>query len=168
MTTEAYELKPCVGCGALMPDVDGPTHKYIGASPGCWAIYGEVLAKEYSDVLYYSAHQLTADTYAVQHPGAPSRQSIQSVAVHLVSLFGVLEGGFNYEQAVAIKQKLTKEREKFFWLEPPASLGEITILDVAKAKDAVEHKTVVREWATAVWRAWSPHHATVREWAMLA
>jgi hypothetical protein len=22
----------------LVPDVDGPTHPYIGASPGCWAI----------------------------------------------------------------------------------------------------------------------------------
>ena len=32
-------------------------------------VYGEVLAREYSDPSYVSLHRLTADTYAVQHPG---------------------------------------------------------------------------------------------------
>lgn len=27
---------PCPGCGALVPSSDGPTHPYLGASPGCW------------------------------------------------------------------------------------------------------------------------------------
>ncbi|MEJ7711938.1 MAG: DUF5946 family protein [Pyrinomonadaceae bacterium] len=105
---EPGKLKPCIGCGALAPDTDGATHKYIGASPGCWEIFGEVIAKEFSDMAYYSVHQLTVDTYAVHHPGTPSRQSIQSVTVHLVSLFGVLECGFNIEETTKIKQRLTK------------------------------------------------------------
>src|SRR5436190_1879442 len=40
---------PCIGCGVLTPDADGPTHPYLGASPGCWAVYGEVLAREYGE-----------------------------------------------------------------------------------------------------------------------
>lgn len=150
-----------------MPDADGPTHKYIGASAGCWAVFGEVIAKEYSDVLYASAHQLTVDAYAAQHPGTPSPQSIQSVALHLVSLLCVLERGYDPARAAAVKQQLSKQKERFVWLEPPRSLGGLTILDVARAKDSVEHKTVVREWASSVWRAWSPHHEAVRRWAML-
>ena len=62
----------CTGCGALVPDTPGPTHRYIGASPQCWALFGEVLAREYSDFRYASVHQLTVDSYAAQHPGTPS------------------------------------------------------------------------------------------------
>lgn len=29
----APDLEPCPGCGALLPPVDGPTHRYIGAFP---------------------------------------------------------------------------------------------------------------------------------------
>jgi hypothetical protein len=53
------------------------------SSPGCWQIYGEVLAREYSDAAFRSIHRLTVDSYAVQHPGQPTAQSIQSVCVHL-------------------------------------------------------------------------------------
>ena len=38
-----------------------------------------------------AAHQLTVDAYAIQHPGKPSAQSIQSVCVHLISLYASLE-----------------------------------------------------------------------------
>jgi hypothetical protein len=41
--------RPCVGCGAVVPDADGPAHRYFGASPGCWRLYGEVLGREYAD-----------------------------------------------------------------------------------------------------------------------
>src|SRR5204863_8366917 len=92
---------PCHGCGAIVPDADGPTHAYLGASAGCWAVYGEVLAREYGEYRYPSVHRLTVDTYSVQHPGTPSRRSIQSVAVHLVSLHLVLERCFCSEKATA-------------------------------------------------------------------
>ncbi len=81
----------CVGCGALFEDREGPTHRYMESSPGCWALYGEVVAREYLDFLAYGAlHRLTVDTYAAQHPGLLSPQSIQSVALHLMSLSLVL------------------------------------------------------------------------------
>ena len=55
--------------------------------------------------------------------------------------------------------------KRFVWLDPPVSLGEITILDVRDAKDPDEHIERVREWARLVWEAWAPHHETVRRWA---
>ncbi len=58
----------CPGCGGSFDVSDGPTHRYLGASPGCWAVYGEVLAKEYSDAAYYRVHRLTVDAYSAQHP----------------------------------------------------------------------------------------------------
>ena len=83
MSDIAESRIPCIGCGALVPQQDGPTHRYMESSPGCWAIYCEVLAQEYSDIAFATAHRLTVDAYAVQHPGTPSPQSIQSIGVHL-------------------------------------------------------------------------------------
>jgi hypothetical protein len=160
-------LKPCYGCGALVPDTNGPTHKYIGASPGCWAIYGEVLVKEYTDRRYYSIHRLTVDTYAVQHPGTPSRQTIQSVAIHLINLFLALERGYDFERATEAMRQALRHREEYVWLEPPASPGAMTVLDMAKAKNFPEHEGLVKRWAKSVWDAWSPHHETIRRWAGL-
>lgn len=93
------ELILCIGCGASVPNTDDPRHKYIGSSPGCCAIYCEVLAKEYSDYRFGRVHRLTVDTYAVQHPGKPERRSIQSVAVHLIGLHFSLELEFDSEWA---------------------------------------------------------------------
>lgn len=42
----------CIGCGAMFADQEGPTHRYMESSPGCWAVYGEVVAREYSDLSY--------------------------------------------------------------------------------------------------------------------
>jgi hypothetical protein len=30
---EQAGLRACVGCGAMVPDLEVPTHRYIGASP---------------------------------------------------------------------------------------------------------------------------------------
>ena len=44
---DVESLKPCVGCGALvLPDVDVLARSYVGGSPGCWAIFLEILEKE--------------------------------------------------------------------------------------------------------------------------
>jgi hypothetical protein len=93
-------------------------------------MYGEVLAREYSDPASAKAHRLTVDAYAVQHPGKPSPQTIQSVAIHLSSLCLVLERGFDPGRATAAMQTLAKHKASFVWLPPPESLGERTVVDV--------------------------------------
>ena len=150
-----------------MPRSDGPTHRYLGASAGCWAVFGEVLAREYSNSALFPVHRLTVDTYAVQHPGVPSRQTIQSVAVHLISLYLTLECGYRPEAATEAMRSVLRHKDQFAWLTPPASLGRLTILDVREAQGVAEHIALVRQWARSAWEAWAPHHGTVRSWAAL-
>src|SRR5689334_6930416 len=81
----------CPGCGLVLPELDGPRHRYIGASAACWALYGEVLASIYGDESRRRLLQLVVDSYAVQHPGSPGRRAAQSVAIHLMTLCLCLE-----------------------------------------------------------------------------
>ena len=160
-------VRPCFGCGAIVPDEDGPTHRYLGASPGCWRLYGKVLGREYEDYTGFApVHRLTVDAYAAQHPGTPSPQSIGSVGVHLVRLHLQLERGLPHDRAndamLDISSRLKKD---FVWLNPPEQLGDVTVLDVLDARDPEEHMERVRGWGASVWEAWAPHHETVRRWA---
>lgn len=154
----------CFSCGGIFPDIDGPVHRYMTSSPGCWAIYGEVLAREYSDFAYAEVHRLTVDAYAVQHPGSTDRQSIQSVGVHLVRLCLFIEHGLTEKKANDAMLEAAKNKHNFFYLKPPESFGSITAADIHKASSAEEHKKLVRKWAKSVWEAWSAHHDTIRQW----
>jgi hypothetical protein len=162
------QVIPCFSCNALVPDIEGPTHRYMESSPGCWAAYGQVLAREYSDVTFAINHRLTVDAYAVQHPGQPSPQSIQSVCLHLVSLQLVLERAVDHSTATGILQQLAALKETFHWLEPPDSLGELTVNHVLAATSAIEHREAVVDWANSVWQAWEVHHALIRAWGLSA
>jgi hypothetical protein len=144
---------------------DGPTHAYIGASPECWALYGQVLAREYEAPAYFAVHGLTVDTYAAQHPGSPGRRQAQSVFVHLIALCLALEHGVEGERAVKLRERvLAAGGREAPWLEPPDRLGEVTVRDVLAASDAGEHGAAVRRWAASVWEAWRPHHERLRSW----
>jgi len=154
----------CPGCGGMFADVKGPTHRYMEASPGFWAAYGVILAREYSDPVYREVHRLSVDAYAAQHPGRPSPQSIRSVGLHLVRLCLLLELGLAYEKANAAMLAATKIKLAFTWLEPPPYLGPLTVADIVELSSVDEHKQAVRAWALAVWRAWSSHHQAVRRW----
>lgn len=153
----------CPGCGALLAPQAGPTHPYIGASPACWARFGEISAREYENHEDLGVHQLTVDAYAVQHPGEPERRSIQSVAVHLMTLGMVIEDGADPRHGPTLHKRIVK-RPAFAWLDPPAMEGRLTILHVLEAEDPSAHERAVREWAADVWDAWGPHHYTVRRW----
>ena len=148
-----------------MPAVEGPVHRYMESSPGCWAAYGEVLAREYGDRAYYGVHRLSVDAYAVQHPGQASPQTIQSVAIHLTSLCLVFEHGFELDQATAAMQQMAGTKERCRWLEPPLSRGRLTVLDLHAATSAQTHSETARAWARDAWEAWSAHHGTIRGWA---
>jgi len=156
----------CIGCGGLFPEMDGPVHRYMESSPGCWAAFGKVLAREFSDPRYYEVHRLSVDAYAVQHPGQPSRQSIHSVGVHLIRLCLFLEHGLAAENANDAMLNASKHKHTFLWLEPPLSLGSTTVADIVKAQTVQEHKDAVRAWAKSAWEAWSPHHETIRRWSL--
>ena len=154
----------CPGCGAELPAIDGPVHRYIESTPACWARYGELLAREYENPAYMASHRLTVDTYAVQHPGQPSAQSIQSVAVHLISLHAVLERGMTHREATA-RIKACVDDGKFEWLVPPAGHYRLNVLHPLNATNASDHALAVHEWARCAWEMWAPHHERIRSWA---
>jgi Family of unknown function (DUF5946) len=154
----------CPGCGVELPDSGGAVHRYMESSPACWANYGELLAREYENPDYMLAHRLTVDTYAVQHPGKPSAQSVQSVAVHLISLHCVLERGMAHRQATAFL-KICADKGSFEWLEPPSRQYTLSVTHPLTAASAEEHAGKVREWANSTWEAWWVHHERVRRWA---
>lgn len=154
----------CPGCGASFANIDGPTHPYMESSPGCWAAFGEVLAREYSNPALRDIHRLSVDAYAIQHPGRPSRQSIQSVGLHLVRLLLQLERGLPAERANAAMLELGRHKTTFRWLEPPASLGAITVANVLPCASTDEHRVAVRQWAHAALSAWSAHRSTLERW----
>ena len=162
-------MRPCPGCGALVPEVAGPVHRYIGASPGYWTVFGEVSEKEYENFRYARVHGLTVDAYCAQHPGEPSPQAIRSVAVHLAGLSLQMERTLRPDELYAAHKRvssLAKEGKMgVVWLDPPDLVGGPTILYVRDADGPDEHAERVREWARAVWEAWSSHHETVRRWA---
>jgi hypothetical protein len=152
------DLEPCWGCGALVPRGDGPTHRYIGASAGCWQIYAQIEAKS----------QMMVDAYAAQHPGVEGPQATQSVAVHLMSLCAQLERGLKPEHATRRMQAYLVDargqRRTFTWLTPPPLPGAVTILDIAAAYGNPSLDAEVRRWASEVWSAWAPYHHQVRSW----
>ncbi len=58
-------MTPCPVCGGRFPDIDGPTHRYLLSSPGCWGAYGTVRAHQAADY----------DAFAAQHPHSPWPQN---------------------------------------------------------------------------------------------
>lgn len=145
----------CPGCGLPADGSDGPTHDYIGASAACWARYGDVLTARTAD-------QIVVDTYAAQHPGIEERRSIQSVAVHLMSMCAVLERGLPAEESIVLIRRVLAGRRDWWWLSLDRPIGTITVADVLAGNEPVT------SWATDVWAAWSPHHDTVRSWLDIA
>jgi uncharacterized protein DUF5946 len=104
--TEPPETSACPGCGLELPVREILVHPYIGASPACRALYGELIAREYGELREPAPSRLTVDVYAVQHPGVAEPRVIRSVAVHLIALCLVLERGV----ATAATRELMRRR----------------------------------------------------------
>lgn len=148
----------------MLPWSEGPTHAYLGASAACWALYGDVLEREYRDPEYNAYHRPAVDTYAVQHPGAPERRTIHSLCFHLLRLCLAVERGLDPRESAGIASQLFVVAGDFRWLEPPRPNGRVTVAEVLVARDAAAHARAVEAWAADVWAAWAEHHETVREW----
>ena len=159
MTTEK-----CPGCGGRFSGIEGMTHSYMDAAPGCWSVFGELLARELADPACYDVHYLTIDAYAAQHPGKATKKGVQSMALHLVRLCAQLEFELVPLDANRAMQQAGAHREKFVWLEPPANRGTLTVADVRDARSASEYTRLVKAWGSEVWQAWAAHHATIRQW----
>ena len=155
----------CPSCGAAVGEQDGPTHPYMVASPGCWAGFGALQARELADFGYPPVHGLAVDAYAASHGGdGTERRDRQSVAIHLAALCAVLEHGYGVEQRVALLQRLTTPKRDWRRLPRPDGVPARTFLHASAATDAADYDRRVREWAAAVWAFWTPCRSTVEAW----
>jgi hypothetical protein len=154
----------CPGCGLELPRGEAACDSYYHLTPECWALYTEVLSREYQNAaLFGQVHQLTVDAYAVQHAGGPHPD--KSVCVHLVGLHLVLERGLAPMDVPPRLQRMAASVSSWPHFAPPARRGPLTVFEVALAGSALEHATCVRAWAGQVWHAWSCHQADVAELA---
>ncbi len=162
MTAQATDggLETCPGCGAVLALIDGPTHDYMLSSPACWAAFGEVLAREYSDPALLDVHRLTVDTWAVQHPGDGSRRAIQSVALHLCRIRLQLFDGYSGERANAAMLRLGRWKSEMPEL-PRRARYDVTVADLRLTGDRNIHLAEIRRWALATWEAWRDQHPFV-------
>ena len=155
-------LIACVGCRGLVPDIDGPIHRYMNAAPGCWRAYTELLA---GGLPPSPAAGLTVDAYAVTHPGMPGPQSTPSVWIHLLTLCFVLERRWPVDQAIRLRRLGADSFRAWPWLTPPESMGEVTAIDVGAALAAGDGATAVsltRRWVDGAWASWSTNQPVVR------
>ena len=174
-------LAPCQGCGAMFPPDDGPTHRYLGASAACWAVFNwSVVLRdpEATDLLPRSRipeppveipacndaslDSLYADAYGVQHHGDESPQAIQSVAVHLLNIHGIIAGkttrpGWALGRAV-------RKRGVFRKLSPPALGSALTIRHLFPGGGVLVPVTRT-QYVLSVYAAWMAlHRSTVEQW----
>ncbi|HYJ30720.1 MAG TPA: DUF5946 family protein, partial [Allosphingosinicella sp.] len=157
----APEPEPCPGCGRAFPPSDGPVHAYIGASAGCWALYGELLALEYESPALMRWHRFTVDAYTAQHPGVPGRRSTQSVHVHLAALHLMLERDCDEARVRKVLAAMA-EGGAFEWLDPPDLSTEAGVETAIAAAGTERYGDTVRAWAQEVWQAWRVHHPAIR------
>lgn len=164
------DLETCPGCGAVLPRSTGPVHRYIGASASCWEVYATLNGIGDPAVFLDPFNGLLVDAYAAQHVGVPSDQSIQSVAVHLLTLYGVILQGVSPEQALWLRTRAVRpgpidKHARFAWLEPPDFTAGPRVIDVVNAEPQ-RRAAACRAYIAQVWSAWSrtPHLPTIAAW----
>ena len=156
----------CPGCGEELPVIDGAVHPYVGASSACWTRFAELGVTLPSGGT--PLRRLVTDAYMVQHPGVPERRAIQSVGLHLVALYLVLEGGLPPDRLSATLQRALERPPAWRWLEPPVPNGSSTVVDLEASIDAGRVAEAIEAYVRGVWASWAAHRSTVTQWAHAA
>ena len=152
----------CPGCGVHLLTVDGPTHRYMTASPACWEAFGRVLAAVYASAERMLFHQVVVDAYAAQHPGEGQREQVQSVGMHLMTLCLFLEHGVDPSLGSGLHRRMI--RRPAFHPIRPAGISPVTVLHVPLEGPGGKAREAVYEWGRAVWELYAHEHRTVRGW----
>jgi hypothetical protein len=156
-------MKACPGCGAELPEVEGPTDPYGGASSSCWAAFGEVCARDFGEYAYPEVHRLIVDSYMAQHPGLGTPAGRRSLATHLVGLCCAIEQQMSSKDIGRVLGALFPDKRDIAPFEPIPSLGGETVVRVREASSLHEHNVRAQHWARTVWSAWASHHQRVRD-----
>ncbi len=142
----------CPDCGAS-----------VAGRAACQDLFESLIARDFSDVLYFRMHRLAVDAYALQHPDRYCR-SAKSLAAHLSGVCVALERDGERSELNARIQRWLSTNPALQRPEPPAARGAHTIADVVGADEPLEHERRVRAWAASAWEAWSAYQALARDW----
>ena len=172
----SVETETCPDCRVVLPKFDGPVHRYLGASPSCWAMYAALGAGE-PPIAPGPLNALLVDAYAAQHPGplmhfsAPSNQAIQSVTVHLLTLYAILERGVPIERALWLRTRPLRDgsqpkHSRFVWLTPPSFADSLNIADIVAAPTPSARTARLADYVHSVWSIWwkTDHADTLGQW----
>lgn len=163
--TSTNDYISCFWCGAKSLNIEGECHEYMLASPGCWIMFTEIMVKEFSDLRCWEGHQFTVDAYACQHVGKKEDQrAVNSVNIHLASLFGIFEEDLNPEDTPKFRSQFSqyyKRRNILKWLEPPEYMGDLTIFELWNNESVDLHYEIAEKWAKSVWISWSHQHENI-------
>lgn len=143
----------CEGCGARVP----------GGTKGCQAMFDEILARDFTDALYFGVHRMVVDVYSLQHPDRYCR-SATSLAAHLCGLCQILESGASPAVGNPALQRWLSGRVSLVKPELPSSRGELTLADVRDASEPAAWADAVERWARSTWEAYRSLHDLAREW----
>jgi hypothetical protein len=151
----------CHGCGLELTPIDGPTDAYGGASPACWALFGELLRRDYEELKYPAVHGLAVDAYMAQHPGYATAAGRRSVITHLLGLQAWFERGLRGRALIAVRVGAFPDKSDPAPFLPVPSHGALTVAQVVNGP-IEEHATRIEAWARSVWSSWSAHHEAIR------
>jgi hypothetical protein len=108
-------------------------------------------------------HQLSVDAYAVSHSGDGSRQAIQSVAIHLMTLCLFIEHNTDPVHGPRL-HRLMVERPAFSSLATPDFLGRMNVLSMTLGASDELARAEAWAWTRDAWEAHTANHDAVRSW----
>jgi hypothetical protein len=135
----------------------------MSSAPGCWALYGELVARGIGWGTNRGTVQLATDAYAAQHATNPDPRNRQSVAVHLMSLGATFELGLAPGRTTALIGGWTHRVGGYPALISSTIHGDLTVAQALDADGAAASGRAIERWARSVWEGWSDHHAAIRE-----
>lgn len=128
----------------------------------CKAMQHLAIVKETENFEYASVHRLRVDAYCLQHPEIHLISS-KSFFAHLLGLCIAME----YENDSNLFKALQKWEYGKNLIDKPQMLqcfGDLTISHIINARNGLEYKQLVEEWANSVWDAYKIYHELAHSW----
>jgi hypothetical protein len=151
------EIEPCDQCG----------WREAGGRQGCRERFETLLARDYSDPLFYRVHRMFLDAYCLQHP-AEYCVSGKSLAAHLAGLCWILEGGARPAQGPSPLRDWLDGARALDKPPLPERRGSLTIGDLPADGDPGAWGEAVRAWAESTWAAYADLQPLARQWVAKA
>lgn len=119
------------------------------------------------DILKLIITRLTPTQLNIPEKGL-IKKAVNSVGIHLVSLYFLFEKKYEFTKSAQIKMEFAqfnKEHKVIKPIEPPVKFEGLTVFDIWDNEDPDNHFELCKKWAEDAWKSWSSHHETIEKWA---